>query len=78
MNILLKKNMQQTHFNKIRVRENDISQELMGRLDPNEKLFIELFWVYLSYIHCTNLFGTVPEKINNKDEISIFFKSRYV
>jgi len=24
-------------------KENDISWELMGRSDPNEKLFIELF-----------------------------------
>jgi len=59
-------------------KENDISRELMGRSDPNEKLFIGIFWVYLSYPHYSNLFRTVPEKINSKDEISIFFKSRYV
>jgi len=59
-------------------RENVLSWELKGRSDPNEKLFVEIFWVYLSYIHCTNLFRIVPEKINNNDEISIFFKSRYV
>jgi len=60
------------------LKRTDISRELMGRSDPNVKLFIENLWVYLSYIHCTNLFRTVPEKITNKDGISIFFKSKYV
>jgi len=31
------------------LKENDISRELVGRSDLNEKLFIENFWVYLSY-----------------------------